>query len=400
VNIGPSAFRDGAKPPFVIELFCKQAALVRSCTAAGIAACGIGLHCMSLPGCPCIDADLLTPSAQGLATDLITCSASQSIVWIAAPGGSFSRTLERRSARAPLRSNRFKRGCPDAFSSPTSAKCLRRDNAIADLMFLFVELCSSLNRKWYVIGPASSYVWDLVEWDAFSASEICIAGCAYGSGRPSVHKIRGCTTNIQHLQASCPGNHAHLPWTWSSHDGRRSSCEKAALAPPKDFLAKVAAVFCHEFASSLCPPKGDAAAVLTMAKAVTPLVDANKARVAKLSSAAAWQSRGRRLEQLVSEYKRIDSALVPSDRCQNWKLRQRLKGEQITGLTIPEESQILEIDGGSSVCFSSKITFGVPWTPMEFLDRARALDHPFSTPCCPDSTATAIFRNLTIGPAG
>eukprot|EP00972_Heterocapsa_arctica_P057237 8446244-Heterocapsa_arctica.AAC.1 len=43
---------------------------------------------------------------------------------------------------------------------------------------------------------------------------------------------------------------------------------------------------------------------------------------------------------------------------------------------------------------------GVPWTPAEFLEQAKLLDHPFQAPVLlPDRVLTSIFTALVEGPS-
>ena len=181
-------------------------------------------------------------------------------------------------------------------------------------MFLAINEASSAARRWFVCGAASSYVWDHPRWSSLKFKDLTFAGSAYGSGRPNMFRVRGGSDDLLHLRALCPKDHKHLPWNWSSPDAKRTDADKASLAPPKAFLKRVAESFAA-VGSSPPPMSGEAAAVLTFAKAAAPFVDANKERVAKLSSAAAWQARGRRLDQLISEYKRIDKACIPASIC-------------------------------------------------------------------------------------
>ena len=91
---------------------------------------------------------------------------------------------------------------------------------------------------------------------------------------------------------------------------------------------------------------------------------------------------------------------IPAHLCEKWVPRKRLKtGFSWNNQFIPPESQILDLSGGSSGGDSSvSVTYGTPWSPLEFLKRAQELEHPFASTCCPDATASAIFKNLTWGP--
>ena len=95
------------------------------------------------------------------------------------------------------------------------------------------------------------------------------------------------------------------------------------------------------------------------------------------------------------------SVFVPEGQARNPALRQRIKSPLcVRGDIIDAESQVLEIsDGVFAGCDSKKVTFGIPWTMSQFVQRALSLEHPFSAVECPGATAFAVFQCLTNGPA-
>ena len=46
----------------------------------------------------------------------------------------------------------------------------------------------------------------------------------------------------------------------------------------------------------------------------------------------------------------------------------------------------------------SEVSFGTPWSPQQFLLKARAAEHPFAGTELPDETARAVFFCCTMGP--
>ena len=62
-----------------------------------------------------------------------------------------------------------------------------------------------------------------------------------------------------------------------------------------------------------------------MAKTGIAVADENRVRVAQLASSAGWQARGRRLEQVVSEYRESVTVTISSDDAKHLVLRARIK---------------------------------------------------------------------------
>ena len=54
--------------------------------------------------------------------------------------------------------------------------------------------------------------------------------------------------------------------------------------------------------------------------------------------------------------------------------------------------------GGAFTKGTMEVTFGVPWTPWEFMERALELPHPFAQVESSDMIVRAIFVALSSGP--
>ena len=388
----------------MIELFCRQSGMVRACTSAGLSACGIGFRAVGLPNRPCLDMDLLLDWTQEFVLQLIACRSTDTIVWCSVPCGTFSRAREKCSSSKRLRSLKHPLGLPAALVDDDFSVRMENDNNLARFMLKVIKLCNERQLRWYACGSGSSYVWDIHEWSQYAYTDVRFASCAYGGGRPNGLRVRGCDKTLCHLAAECPGNHSHKPWNWSGDKSSpKTAADRADLAPPKAFLAQAAACLANTVGLTTAPTEGLASVALTMAKSNSIASDENKIRVAKLSSSAGWQSRGKRLEQIIAEHKEIMQVPVPKAQYINLKRRQRIaKSLHLAGRTvIPAESQVLDLGDpvrGNTGDESTKVTFGCPWSPSEFLARALELEHPFAAAHCPDATARAIFKCLTKGP--
>ena len=407
----PSLFPPSAKPYFLAELFCGRAVLSQACGRVGLAACGIGFHKVPLCSGRALCLDLSLAWAQSLALELIKCTQSAAIAWITPPSGTLSRARDRPiksvwasagvPAAPPLRSCSLPEGLSEAKDDPRLGAQLRSANVLVHFCFRVLEACKELSRPWYVVNPANSYLWDFGEWQGFGYVDVNIAQCAYGGPRPNPLRIRCCNDWLVPLRASCPGGHAHLPWRPTFVKGRFEGFGTAqAKGLPLALAAKIAEILKSKSGSPSCKPEGLAGAAIVMAKAATAGSDENKKRVAKANAAASWQSRGRRLEQVVGEYRQIVTINMEKGQCAGLTKRCRFeRAKRVGGRTIPKDSQVLAISTEGGFQGTREVTIGIPWTPLEFFAEARKVVHPFAGLAVPKTVALAVFECVTKGPS-
>ena len=400
-----------AKPYFLAELFCGRAALSQACSRFGLAACGIGFH--KVPSCSgralCLDLSLAW--AQDLALELIQCTQSAAIAWITPPSGTLSRARDRPikstwssagvPAAPPLRSCSLPEGLVEARDDPRLGAQLRSANVLVHFCFKVIRACQDLARPWYVTNPANSYLWDFVGWRGFSFVDVDIAQCAYGGPRPNPMRIRCSNDWLVQLRATCPGGHTHLPWKPSFVKGRFEGFGTAhAKGLPAALALRIAEILKDKSGSPDCRPEGLAGAAMVMARAAAAGSDANKKRVAKANAAASWQSRGRRLGQVIDEFRQTVTINMAESQCAGLVKRARFgSARRVSARTIPKDSQVLAISSEGGLQGTREVTIGIPWTPLEFFAEAKKVVHPFAGLAVPRTVALAVFECVTRGPS-
>ena len=399
-----------AMASFLVEIFCGRAALSHACGSIGIAACGIGFHKVPLCAGKALFLDLSLSWAQSMVLELISCSASRAIAWISPPSGTLSKARDRPirttwanagvPAAPPLRSVAFPEGLPDACSDPRLGAQLRSANALLLFSFSVIERCSELDRHWFVVNPVNSYLWDFAQWRNVEFFDVEVAQCAYGGPRPNPIRIRCSNKWLSHLQARCPGNHAHVPWKPAFVNGRFEGFGEANAKGLPLELSKMIALALRENSGTISTaPDGLAGAAMIMAQAVAAGKDENKKRVARANAAASWQSRGRRLDQIVAEFRQVVTLQLSEGQCNGLCRRSRLASARTIGARrLPKDSQVLSISTGGGLRSTREVVFGIPWSPSEFFAAARAVDHPFAGLAVPPTVARAIFECVTRGP--
>ena len=397
-------------PFFLLEVFCGRAVLSHACAAVGLAACGVGFYHSTVCLGPAVKLDLSSPWAQSLLIETIKCNLSSSVVWLAPPAGTLSKARNRpikdawRAAGVPespaLRSSGALSGLKLAWQSPELAAQLERANTLVAFTFFVIKLCDTERCPWYVSNPLGSYLWEFPQWGDSTWSEVDIALCAYGAPRPSPIRIRCSNSWLASVTAACPGTHKHVPWTPAFGDGRFKGFSNGVDA---GFLPLLAAKIVESLRAGSSaqsgPPAGLAEAAIFSSAVAVARRDDNKVRVAKIAAAAHRQARGRRLDQLVPEFKVEHAFLLPVKECSSLQKRLRFTKPTLLGSTLlPKDSQITLVSTRGDL-LSCDVRVGVPWTPAEFLLRAKTLEHPYASLCVPNEVADAVFTCCTLGPA-
>ena len=120
--------------------------------------------------------------------------------------------------------------------------------------------------------------------------------------------------------------------------------------------------------------------------------------------ATGTQPRGKSWPALVSEDKYVLSLRGPSDAFSRLKEGSRLESDtEVLGTTLPAGTRVLRHtqlvnDGGNG---GSDVTrfFGIPWSPEEFVEQSKRLDHPYrSFPSLRPSILEAMEKIIKQGP--
>ena len=400
----------GAMTSFLAEVFCGRAALAQACGSVGLAACGIGFHKVPLCAGRALSLDLSLEWAQSLVLELLSCKLSSAIAWITPPSGTLSKARDRPikaswadagvPAAPPLRSVDFPEGLSIALDDPRLGAQLRSANVLVHFTFALVNKCASLSRPWFVVNPVNSYLWCFDEWHGINFVDVDIAQCAYGGPRPNPLRIRCSNEWLVHLRACCPGNHDHVPWRPAFVNGRFEGFGTAqAKGMPVELADKLACVLMSQSQSPSAVPAGLAGAAMIMAKAAASGSDENRRRVAKANAAAGWQSRGRRIGQIIPEFRQTVTLHLKEHECSGLSRRSRLEKARTFGpRCIPKDSQVLSVSTGGNLQGMREVVFGIPWTPLEFFAEARKVKHPFSGLSAPKTVALAVYECVTRGP--
>ena len=283
-----------------------------------------------------------------------TCSAARGIPVGRSPGPPVLRTCEQPWGLPNLR--------------PSDALKVEMANALYKRLCAFLHECSTLGLPWVVENPTNS-LWQLPCFQAIAEGNTfahCEA-CAFGSSRRKKTSFLSNFSAISRMARLCPGCVTHAPWG-ADAEGRFHTAEEAAY--PKLMCSALCDVF-DQFAEALQLPLGSCKPVVAR---------------------ASTQPRGRLRPQVVSEYLRVQPVTLPALPALDSK--QSLK-QAIS--SIPAGSKLLRSEkkgDGSFLCI-----FGVYRTPVQFLDEARKLWHPYDTMAqMPDYLIRCIFEQLTLSP--
>ena len=354
--------------------------------------------------------DMASTWAQNFIIDLIHCRDSNPILWIAPPSGTLSKARMRpvksewKAMGVPdapqLRSDQWPTGLPEAYEVPALSGQLCDANNLIDFALKAVSHCIEQERPWFVQNPRNSYLWNYSCWDKWVWTDTDIAQCEYGANRPNPIRIRSSTKWINDLARTCSGTHSHTPWEPQFENGVFSGFAGASTKGlPKPFAEAVASAIAKECQQAKGEMRGYAQSVITAAKITATNCDANKARVARISAASGVQARGRRVEQLITEYKEEHIVQIANTDCAGLTRRQRLNNTRtLGGRQFLKDTQIVGMTGGVTPGMTS-LRLGIPWTPIEFFLKARSLPHPFEANASPDETIRAVFVSATMGPA-
>ena len=375
-----------------------------------MAACGIGFHKTHQCRGKALCLDLSLAWAQSMALDLISCDLSLAIAWITPPSGTLSRARDRpikaawAAAGVPaaptLRSALCPEGLAGALKDPRLGAQIRSANILVHFAFAIITKCVDLGRHWYVTNPVNTYLWDFEQWTNLQFEDVDIELCAYGGPRPNPLRIRCCNDWLSHLRTKCPGDHVHTPWRPAFVDGRfKGFGDAQARGVPPALANEISKALMRGSRSPPADPSGLAGAAIVMAKAAAAGHDENKRRVAKANAAANWQARGRRMDQVVPEYREVVALRLSESDCAGLNRRMRLANARTFGSRrIPKDTQVLSISSGGGLHGKREVVLGIPWTPLEFFVEARKVRHPFSGLAAPKTVAVAVFECVTRGP--
>ena len=332
---------------------------------------------------PVIRLDLSLKASQHLIFQILN-SEQILFVWVAPPCGTSSRAREialNKAHHGPpmLRNDEYPDGIPDLTEAQNNR--VQSANVLYDFVAEVCIMCKERDLAWAVENPFSSLFWRTTFWNkvqtACNPRYVHFHSCMFGAAR------KKCTTlaflgidNMASLHRECDNRHEHKPWGWSSEDG------SFATALEVSYPAKL----CKEVAKVLkesAQKRGFTMTPLDMESAAQLPETAEKVSRALAAEGTTRSS----LPNFVPEYRTILKATIPRSSCA-WQVKDFIPFPLVTRqVTIPEGARLLDVSfetpgAGDNIQPASAdctCTFGVPWSPREFMKEAADRGHPASS---------------------
>ncbi|CAE7255146.1 unnamed protein product [Symbiodinium sp. CCMP2592] len=323
--------------------------------------------------------DLSLEASQHLVFQILS-SDQLVFVWMAPPCGTCSRAREiamstSRYGPRPLRSDDFPDGLPHLLDH--EAERVKKANELYKLVTQVCIRCTDKQLPWTVENPFSSLFWRTSFWT--EAQSRCnpryvqFHSCMYGSDRKKNTALAFFgKVPLDRLHAECDNSHAHKSWGWSHEDQTFSTSLESA------YPAKLCKQVAHAVKDA-CEADNFVMEPLDMLRASQLPLAAEKVSRAMASEGTTKSN----LPNFVPEYRVILKAFIPRSSC-TWRIKDFIEHPLITPqVTIPDGSRLLEIsprtEGENSTIPAEAdtiCTFGVPWSPGEFLKEAAGRGHP------------------------
>ena len=292
---------------------------------------------------------------------------------------------------------------PDGFTFLQGTDLLRVSQA--NIIYSFVaetfDVCHSLNKLAMCENPMNSLFWYTTAWkEANCADALYFAdhqACAYGSQRPKWTRLAANFPEVLQISDVCPQNHKHAPW------GR------VVVKGSKRVFATSLEV---HYPLALC--NAIVRAFLTRLHLM-----GFKALTDKPSNAASQQFSGKqpvttKLPPLVPEFKCfLQFFFNDSDECcwpsfdvvpSHYKILHKFKVGKGSVEDRFSRSRNFCVSMGLDLVvkfsqwdhsFYELRIYGVPWEPMEFIEKAKDLQHPLKVlMAIPGVLKDAVDRNL------
>ena len=258
-------------------------------------------------------------------------------------------------------------------------------NVLYEGLTQFLRQCTVQNIPWSVENPTSSYLWDIpcfVELIANTPSQFYnYDTCAWGSSRKLRRSFLSTLREMSGIQASCPGNHEHAPFGRTRQaDGSFKYATSDEAAYTKQLCVQIVSI------------------VQTSLQIFPERFEATPSTVAlnhKGMLALQRQPAGRRMPPLISEFEQFSTVTAASMPPTN------SKGCLISNfLQVPAGSKLLSFAKNGEDESSFVLKFGIYRAPLQWIDRALQLEHPFDNfHAVPDLMLDMLFFILTTSPA-
>lgn len=373
VGEGPmGASQEKRSPPFMLELFCGTAGVCARFRLLGGRALGIDHHLKrGKLKHAAVKLDLTETWVQELIEREIR-SGRVAAVHIGPPCGTASKArnipVRKKLRRAgppnpkPLRSAKFPEGFPWLKGISKAKVCSA--NALYEFSSRIALICDECQIPFSIENPENSLMWEtkfmkpLKDRFFFNVVDACEYGSSHKKGTAFL-----CNFFASRLQKRCSGNHTHSAWNIRRSDNGNWQFDTAAEAEYPTALARELAA---SFMDQLLP---------------TGLFDVDDDICNHAEKIGATnQPRRARGPLILSEFKSKVSitcncdveppAIIPYDATVPWQ------GVPV-GSKLLDSQPIVSENGELS---RLSCTYGVYFSPEEFVEKAVALKHPFDIP--------------------
>ncbi|CAL1131315.1 unnamed protein product [Cladocopium goreaui] len=383
---------DERSPPFLLELFCGTAGVCAQFKTRGGRALGIDHHLKRTRlKAAAVKLDLTQPWVQELIEREVKLGRVHAI-HLGPPCGTASRARNipvKRKLRSkgapnpkPLRSSVYPLGFP--WLKGLNKTKVDAANCLYEFSARLVQLADQFGVLFTVENPANSILWEtpffkpLLEKFFFHI----VDACEYGSQHKKATAFLA-NFDAPRLKRRCNGDHQHAPWKIQKLETGAWSFDTAKEAEyPLKLAAELASAFLDEL--SKCN--------------VLHLQDDLQDHASKISAEA--QPRRTKGPLLVAEFKtkvtvwcsidEVPPQIIPEDAQPPWQ------GVPVGSKRLDVQPEESEMGGVSRL----KVTFGVYFSPKEFVLNVQQLRHPFDVPLpLDDANMAAIAFILKNGPA-
>ena len=249
------------------------------------------------------------------------------------------------------------------------------------------DKCHRLGKLAMCENPRSSLFWCSSFWcDMQCAHELFIQdhqACAYGSSRPKWTRLVANFEQVSLINLQCPGNHKHEPWGTIKKGTKRVFATSLEVHYPTGLCKAIVNAFLTKlssmgFTASVSSPANPSAQAMSgkqpLSGKVLPMVPEYKSQILVLCDAQqqlVWPSPPPCLEHCkllhsfpVGGTEEVENSTETSMNAKNICSAFGINGDCIPQM-VPKSAVTLRV-------------YGVPWEPMEFIEKAAHFEHPLA----------------------
>ena len=275
---------------------------------------------------------------------------------------------------------------PDGISSLEGLDAVRVSQA--NQLYSFVgetfDKCHRLKKLAMCENPRGSLFWLTSFWTEIKcAPHLFIQdhqACAYGSSRPKWTRLAATFKEVHLINLTCPGNHKHEPWGTVRKGAKRIFATSLEVHYPQGLCRAIVNAFLTKmgamgFENCETIPSNPAAQAMSNKQPLTgkmlPMVPEYKSKL------------------LI--FRDVNQQLIWPNPCDSLQQCKLLHSFQVGGLSGAENVS----ENAKNVCNALSINsdciptslpleavnlqvYGVPWEPLEFIEKASVFEHPLA----------------------